>query len=51
MGDLIRLATRTKLPDAQARAFQPRVVLVDADNRIVHASYQELPGPAVRAEA
>ncbi len=51
VGDLVILATRTRLPDAQARTFTPTVVLVDADNRIVDPTYQELPGPALRAEA
>ena len=34
-GDLIIIATFTDMDDAEARVFQPRVVLVDANNCIV----------------
>ncbi|MFD6418453.1 aspartate 1-decarboxylase [Streptomyces sp. NPDC060194] len=34
-GDLVILISYTQLEDAEARAFAPRVVHVDADNRIV----------------
>jgi aspartate 1-decarboxylase len=45
-GDVVIIATRTTLPDAEARAFTPTVVLVDAQNHIVKANYVETPGPA-----
>ncbi|MCZ7416127.1 MULTISPECIES: aspartate 1-decarboxylase [unclassified Streptomyces] len=34
-GDLVILISYAQLDDAEARAYQPRVVHVDADNRIV----------------
>ncbi|PJF02050.1 aspartate 1-decarboxylase [Streptomyces carminius] len=34
-GDLVILISYAQLEDAEARAFRPRVVHVDADNRIV----------------
>jgi len=45
-GDLVIIATRTQMSDAEARAFEPTVVLVDADNRIKVPRYGETPGPA-----
>ena len=36
VGDLVILMSYGMLPDAEAKAFEPRVVLVDADNRILH---------------
>ena len=50
-GDLVIIATRTQLPDAEARAFEPTVVLVDGDNRIVNPALKEIPGPRRRAIA
>lgn len=34
-GDLVIIMSYVQLADAEARAWQPRVVFVDADNRIV----------------
>ncbi|MEN0064889.1 MAG: aspartate 1-decarboxylase [Myxococcota bacterium] len=46
-GDLVIIATRTQLPDKEARTFEPTVVLVDSENRIRDSRYVETPGPAV----
>lgn len=46
-GDLVIIATRTTLPEAEARTFAPKVVLVDGDNRIVEPRYVETPGPGL----
>jgi aspartate 1-decarboxylase len=35
-GDLVILIAYAQLEDAEARAYQPHVVFVDADNRITH---------------
>ncbi|HSY15630.1 MAG TPA: aspartate 1-decarboxylase [Jatrophihabitantaceae bacterium] len=35
-GDLVIVMSYASLPDAEAKAFQPRVVLVDAHNKPVH---------------
>jgi aspartate 1-decarboxylase len=35
-GDLVILISYAQMSDAEARAYQPSVVHVDADNRIVH---------------
>jgi len=50
-GDLVIIATRTTLSEADAQAHRPRVVLVDADNRIVNPDLREVPGPGRRATA
>jgi aspartate 1-decarboxylase len=34
-GDLVILIAYAQMDDAEARAYQPRVVHVDADNRII----------------
>ena len=47
-GDVVIVATRCELPQAEAVVHVPTVVLVDADNHIVDARYDELPGPARR---
>ncbi len=47
VGDLVIITTFVDLDDAQARVHQPRVVLVDAQNRIKHAG-PEIAGPQVR---
>jgi aspartate 1-decarboxylase len=39
-GDLVILLAYGTMDDAQARQYQPRVVFVDADNRIVHQGSQ-----------
>lgn len=43
-GDLVILATFGELDEAEARAHEPRVVLVDGTNRIVDIR-AEIPGP------
>jgi len=35
-GDMVIVISYASLPDAEAKAFQPRVVLVDAQNAIIH---------------
>lgn len=45
-GDLVIIATRTQLSDAEARMHTPTVVLVDEQNRIKDPRYAETPGPA-----
>jgi aspartate 1-decarboxylase len=47
-GDLIIVATYTQLDDAAARTHRPRIVLVDADNRIRTAQVEEIAGPKRR---
>lgn len=47
-GDVVIVATRCQVPEADARSHRPTVVLVDADNRIKDAHYVELPGPQRR---
>lgn len=47
-GDLVIIATRTSMPDAEARRFRPTVVLVDERNRIVDPDLREIPGPQRR---
>ncbi|MBX2801336.1 MAG: aspartate 1-decarboxylase [Myxococcales bacterium] len=48
-GDLVIIATRAQLPDAEARAHRPTVVLVDEHNRIVDPNLEEIPGPRLRS--
>jgi aspartate 1-decarboxylase len=50
-GDLVILATFAEMDEAEARAHVPKVVLVDAKNRIVHPDVREVPGPARRVSA
>ena len=45
VGDLVILATFAELEEAEARQHRPRVVRVDAENRLVEVS-AERPGPA-----
>jgi aspartate 1-decarboxylase len=49
-GDLIIIATFTMLDDAAARAYQPKVVLVDGRNRVRNAHADEVGGPRRRWE-
>lgn len=48
-GDLCIIATFAPMSDADARAHEPTVVLVDGDNRIVEPRLREVAGPARRA--
>jgi aspartate 1-decarboxylase len=50
-GDLVILATFAELEEAEARAHEPKVVLVDRKNRIVEKDAVEVPGPARRVTA
>jgi aspartate 1-decarboxylase len=50
-GDLVILATFAELEEAEARAHEPKVVLVDRKNRIVAKDAVEVPGPARRVTA
>ena len=43
-GDLVILATFGELDDDQARSFEPRVILVDGDNKVLCVR-SEVPGP------
>jgi aspartate 1-decarboxylase len=47
-GDLVIIATFAEMDEADARKHRPRVVLVDAKNRIVQADATEVPGPKRR---
>ncbi len=47
-GDLIIVAAYTQLEDAAARLHRPRIVLVDADNRIRTGAAEEIAGPTRR---
>ncbi len=44
-GDLIIIATFTMLEDAELEDFKPRIVFVDANNRITSTKSEELAGP------
>jgi len=48
-GDLVIIATFTELDEAEARSYRPKVVLVDAKNRIVQEDATEIPGPKRRS--
>jgi aspartate 1-decarboxylase len=50
-GDLVILATFAELDEAEARGFEPVVVLVDGANRIVAKDVTEVAGPARRVSA
>jgi aspartate 1-decarboxylase len=43
-GDIVILATFGEMTDEEARAYEPKVVLVDRDNRVVEQR-AEIPGP------
>ncbi|NVJ23483.1 MULTISPECIES: aspartate 1-decarboxylase [Myxococcus] len=47
-GDLVIIATFAEVEEAEARAWKPTVVFVDAQNRIVPGQTEEIPGPARR---
>jgi aspartate 1-decarboxylase len=47
VGDLVIITTFVDLDDDAARAHQPRVILVDDENRIYHIG-PELAGPGLR---
>ena len=44
-GDKVIIATFAEVPKAQAKDWQPRVVLLDDENRIVDGRYLENAGP------
>src|SRR5512137_1933026 len=50
-GDLVILATFAELDEAEARAHDPVVVLVDRRNGIVARDVAEVPGPGRRVTA
>ena len=50
-GDMVILATFAEFEEAEAREFEPTVVLVDAKNRVVAKDVVEVPGPARRVTA
>jgi aspartate 1-decarboxylase len=50
-GDLVILATFAEVEEAEARTFEPKVVLVDRRNRIVSSDLGEIAGPARRVTA
>ena len=50
-GDMVILATFAEFEEAEARAHEPKVVLVDRQNRIVAKDVVEVPGPARRVTA
>lgn len=50
-GDMVILATFAEMDESEARAHQPKVVLVDAKNRIVTGDATEVPGPRRRVLA
>lgn len=50
-GDLVILATFAEMDESEARAHRPKVVLVDAKNRIVTGDATEIPGPRRRVLA
>ena len=50
-GDIVILATFAELEESEARAFVPKVVLVDGKNRIVDRNATEVAGPMRRVVA
>ena len=50
-GDMVILATFAEMEEAEARTFEPAVVLVDRANRIVEKDAKEVAGPARRVTA
>ncbi len=47
--DLLIIATFTEMEDEEARKYEPIVVMVDKDNRIVCPRHVETPGPRTPA--
>ena len=45
-GDLVILIAYAQLTDAEARAYQPKVVFVDGDNRVTHLGTDAAHAPA-----
>jgi aspartate 1-decarboxylase len=50
-GDMVILATFCELEESEARAFKPKVVLVDRANKAVAQDVAEVAGPARRVMA
>jgi len=50
-GDLVIIATFMLLDDAEARLHRPKIVLVDARNRIMHIDMEEHGGPDYKWQA
>jgi aspartate 1-decarboxylase len=50
-GDMVILATFAELEESEARAHEPKVVLVDRQNRIVAKDAVEVAGPERRVRA
>lgn len=48
-GDLIILATFADMEREEARAYKPRVVMVDRYNNIVNGAAEERPGPVLNS--
>lgn len=48
-GDLVIIATFADMTPEEARRYEPTVVLVDRENRIVDPARQELPGPLLNS--
>ena len=48
-GDLVIIATFADYEESEARTHRPKVVLVDAQNRIKAKDVDEIPGPARRS--
>ncbi|MBI3410307.1 MAG: aspartate 1-decarboxylase [Planctomycetes bacterium] len=49
-GDLVIIATFTMVDDEDMKAFQPRIVFVDENNRIKSTRTEELAGPMLLTE-
>jgi aspartate 1-decarboxylase len=50
-GDKVIIATFAEVEAAEAKGWQPTVVLVDAKNRVVDGEYRETAGPKRRFDA
>ncbi len=50
-GDLVIIATFAEIDEAQAEGWQPTVVLVDAQNRMIDGDLKEIAGPKRRVNA
>lgn len=50
-GDRVILATFAEMDESEARSWKPKVVLVDAQNRIVDGNAVEVAGPQRRVTA
>lgn len=48
-GDLVILATFAEMSREEARAYRPKVVMVDRKNRIINGDAQERPGPVLNS--